>query len=148
MPVAVIFKYFKNTILGMVGDFSSMLNVFLLFLNSFLRFLFFLAGLIPQLLQKSHKQSTIHSPTFGKHQGLLSVHLNYNEILLKQNSHYRALVVGFLFIRSIQHPTNNATEGTKGKFSYAISAGHIRSSPSIRAIRHFSGYIPHLMCGM
>ena len=30
-----------------------MLNVFLLFLNSFLRFLFFLAGLIPQLLQKS-----------------------------------------------------------------------------------------------
>ena len=39
----------------MVGDFSSMLNVFLLFLNSFLRFLFFLAWLIPQLLQKNLK---------------------------------------------------------------------------------------------
>ncbi|MBO5683899.1 MAG: hypothetical protein J6R92_03035, partial [Akkermansia sp.] len=46
-------KYFKNTTLGMVGVFSSMLNVFLLFTNTFLRFLFFLAGLIPQLLQKS-----------------------------------------------------------------------------------------------
>ena len=31
-----------------------MLNVFLLFTNTFLRLLFFLAGLIPQLLQKSH----------------------------------------------------------------------------------------------
>ena len=30
-----------------------MLNVFLLFANTFLRLLFFLAGLIPQLLQKS-----------------------------------------------------------------------------------------------
>ena len=37
----------------MVGVISSMLNVFLLFLNSFLLCLFFLAGLIPQLLQKS-----------------------------------------------------------------------------------------------
>ena len=31
-----------------------MLNVFLSFTNTFLRLLFFLAGLIPQLLQKSH----------------------------------------------------------------------------------------------
>ncbi|MBR5522218.1 MAG: hypothetical protein IKV82_01960, partial [Akkermansia sp.] len=46
-------KYFKNTTLGMVGIFSSMLNVFLPFTNTFLRLLFFLAGLIPQLLQKS-----------------------------------------------------------------------------------------------
>ncbi len=30
-----------------------MLNVFMLFANIFLRLLFFLAGLIPQLLQKS-----------------------------------------------------------------------------------------------
>ena len=37
----------------MVGVISSMLNVFLHFLNSFLLCLFFLAGLIPQLLQKS-----------------------------------------------------------------------------------------------
>ena len=34
-----------------------MLNVFLLFLNSFLRFLFFLAWLIPQLLQKNRKMT-------------------------------------------------------------------------------------------
>ena len=37
----------------MVGVISSMLNVFLHFLNTFLLCLFFLAGLIPQLLQKS-----------------------------------------------------------------------------------------------
>lgn len=37
----------------MVGVFSSMLNLFWLFANIFLRLLFFLAGLIPQLLQKS-----------------------------------------------------------------------------------------------
>jgi hypothetical protein len=37
----------------MVGDFSSMLNLFLLFTITFFRLRFFLAGLIPQLLQKS-----------------------------------------------------------------------------------------------
>ena len=39
----------------MVGVFSSMLNVFLPFTNTFLLCLFFLAWLIPQLLQKSQK---------------------------------------------------------------------------------------------
>jgi len=37
----------------MVGDFSSMLNLFLLFTDTFLLCRFFLARLIPQLLQKS-----------------------------------------------------------------------------------------------
>ena len=45
----------------MVGVISSMLNVFLLFLNSFLLCLFFLAGLIPQLLQKSQMFLKRHS---------------------------------------------------------------------------------------
>ena len=45
-----------------------MLNVFLLFLNSFLLCLFFLAGLIPQLLQKSQKLlDNIESLTPQKH---------------------------------------------------------------------------------
>ncbi|MBQ8807348.1 MAG: hypothetical protein IJZ68_13070, partial [Bacteroidaceae bacterium] len=44
----------KNTTQGMVGDFSSMLNLFLLFTNIFLRFRFLRPWGIPQLLQKSH----------------------------------------------------------------------------------------------
>ncbi|MBQ8517737.1 MAG: hypothetical protein IJ498_09190, partial [Akkermansia sp.] len=46
-------RYFKNTTQGMVGDFSSMLNLFLLFTNIFLRFRFLRPWGIPQLLQKS-----------------------------------------------------------------------------------------------
>ncbi|MBR6576633.1 MAG: hypothetical protein IKK73_05835, partial [Akkermansia sp.] len=48
-------KYFKYITLGMVGVFSSMLNVFLPFTNTFLLCRFFLAWLIPQLLQKSRR---------------------------------------------------------------------------------------------
>ena len=61
VPTPVIFKYFKNTTPGKVGVFSSMLNLFLTFTNTFLRLLFFLAGLIPQLLQKSQKRLRFYS---------------------------------------------------------------------------------------
>ncbi|MBR3927216.1 MAG: hypothetical protein IKJ58_10690, partial [Akkermansia sp.] len=57
-------KYFKNTTLGMVGVFSSMLNLFLLFTDTFLLCRFFLAWLIPQLLQKS-QQNTSSAPCIG-----------------------------------------------------------------------------------
>ena len=44
VPLPVTFRYFKNTTQGMVGDFSSMLNLFVLFFMSFLRFLFLSCG--------------------------------------------------------------------------------------------------------